>query len=292
MEWRYADAGELAADLARCARGDEPRGAGPPAWQRALVHLRARPLPLAAAVVIVALAGLLVLGGKAAGADPLAAARALRSAKQFPQALAGYRGLLATRPEDAALWAEYARACHAAAEVGAGIEAVDRAIALAGAIPPLRNTKAALLDLGGRRAEAQELLRTLVAEHPDRSDYRFNLAHSLDSAGRVAEAAAGYREVLARDPGHQRARISLAWLHATAAGEAAALRDPELAVQLACEVLQADEGRDEALVSTIVLIAQKTGRPDAIADALAHAADASEDPARAGLLRRLAHSLR
>ncbi len=291
-DWRYADAGALAADLQRIQRGERVHGAGPRAWRRAWHALDKRPLAIAAGSLAVALPLLLLAGRSSAGADPLADARALRAARQFPQALAAYRALLGTRPEDASLWSEYSHACYEAAAPEPGLAAIDEAIRLAGPRPALRNTRAALLDLAARPAEAQQLLRALIAEHPTRADFQFNLAHSLDRSGQVPAAAEAYRATLAADPAHQRARISLAWLHATAKGDAAHLRDPAAAIQLACEVLAADQGRDPALLNTVVLIAQETGKPPAIPAALERAAAACSDPARAATLRRFAQSLR
>jgi tetratricopeptide (TPR) repeat protein len=289
-DWRYPDAGALAADLARHLAGEPVRGAGPGPVVRGLVRLARPRALLATATLVLSVAAVVLLQSRAPLPDPLAQARALRAARDYPAALAAFAAEFARDPRDAALALEYSRLCYDAGALERGLEVVDRAIAVHGATAPFEHLRAVLLDRGRRHDEAQQILRRLVAAHPAQTTYRFNLAHSLDSSQQVAEAAAEYRAILAQDAGHLRAKISLAWLHATAAGPAAALRDPARAVQLACEVLETDCGRDQDLVGTVLLIAKETGRGAAIADALEVAA--GRNAPQAERLRGLARTLR
>jgi len=172
----------------------------------------------------------------------------------------------------------------------AALEASRRALELAGELEPaLANTLATSLDRGGRHAEAQAIFRRLATEHPERTDYAFNLAFSLDSEARVREAAPLYEQVLERDPGHVQATVCLAWLCATT--EVEELRDEARAEALVLEALELDRGASPQLVQGAEQVARATGRVERIAELLGRLADEGEVDERSVRLSRVHRSL-
>jgi hypothetical protein len=108
----------------------------------------------------------------------------------------------------------------------------------------------------------------------------------------VREASEVYADVLRRHPDHHVARVTLAWLHATAKGEFADLHDPQRAQTLALDALRGDRGRTEGVLLTVQAIARTLQGADRFVPLLEElAAEATNDAAR-GRLLAIARSLR
>ena len=151
-------------------------------------------------------------------------ARVLSYSKNYDEALAEYRKVLAARPGDTALRAEYGQVLGWA---GRRQEAVAALSALpAEALPPAAAVLLADLRLGEEKfAEATELYRRALAAEPDDLPTRFKLARVLSFQKRHDEALAEFDRILSAAPDdvqvrrHRAQVLGWAGRHAEAAAE-------------------------------------------------------------------------
>ena len=228
---------------------------------------------------------------EAAARDLAAAAAALPSSRRVAEELATvYRRTqqlaaadrellraIALEPERAALWVSLAQVRLQGEDLDAGLEAAREAVRLAGEDDPEAGTAlAGLLDAKGDREAAREILRRVIARNPRHATSLTRLAISLDTDHRVAEAAAAYLAVIEVDPGNAFALACLANLHAGAdrgkcrgcdAAYAAhpELIDPALAESYLVRAVAADAGKSATLVNTLLQVALKLERREAVA---------------------------
>ncbi len=101
-----------------------------------------------------------------AGEEPLPQleerARRHLAQRQYPEALAGFRALVARRPEDARLWNNLGAALLISGDPGAACPALERAAALAPGAADLAFNLAQALAAAGRREEARRRLDQLL----------------------------------------------------------------------------------------------------------------------------------
>ncbi len=200
-------------------------------------------------------------------------------------------------PDDPRARLDLARAHLAAGDVEAGLAVTSRAVLDLGIRGrEIENAFGASLDAAGRRTEAREIFRRIVAEHPDHVPSRFNLARSLDADHRLEEALAEYNRVLEIHADHAETLAVLAWLHAGACSDPSCRKphfpDADRAEDLAVRALLADRGRRSGITRTVVEVALRTGRTIRLREAVADLLASSLPPDVELDLRRSAERLR
>ncbi len=159
--------------------------------------------------------------------------------------------------------------------------------------PPTRLPK--LLERAADHAELRAILRERLSAHPEDDDTRFALAVSLDGDHQLGEAADEYAALVGRAPDHAWALTYLAYLQLGALGErcprcveayraAPAVPDAGQGARNLVRAVEADAGRDEDLLRTIVTITLDKGLREPVAAALRRLLETRERSARTARL--------
>jgi tetratricopeptide (TPR) repeat protein len=197
----------------------------------------------------------------------VAAARALARAN-LDAAEASYRAAVAARPGDVTLRVDLARLLR---ERGKLPETTAEWRAVVGAMPGVADYRAqlafALADEAlamttpdaRKLTEAEQILRSVLAEAPELPAAHVNLGNVLERAGRPEEAEAEYREALRLNPGHDVARLNLAALR-TSRG------DRDEAERLYREAIRSDPQAAEAHGRLAAILDKRQQTDEAIAE--------------------------
>ena len=183
-------------------------------------------------------------------------------AARYDDAIGEYRASLGLNPSSATTRYNLGFALSARGRRDEAIAEFEQAIRIDPEYAQAHNNLGALLQLAGRGAEAEQHYRRAIALRPDNVDAHVNLAQLLSAQERAAEAAGQYRAALALRPAHPQALAGLAWVLATAADPA--LRNPDMAVELAERASAADPGNLSAIDALAAAYASADRFEDAV----------------------------
>ena len=166
-------------------------------------------------------------------ADALKTALELLRRGQLDRAVAVYRRILETVPEDVDALHFLGLALFQKGQADEAIALVTRAVQLAPTYVDAQNNLGNMLMERGRTEQAEALYRQILTAHPERPDARVNLGALLARRDEPAAAETEFRRVLATHPQNVEALVNLGMLlqHTDRRTDALALFERVLALR-------------------------------------------------------------
>ena len=216
-------------------------------------------------------------GSSVSRADALKAALDLLRRGQVDKAVAVYRRILETVPDDVDALHFLGLALFQKGQPDEAIALVTRAVGLAPSYVDAQNNLGNMLMERGHADRAEALYRQILIAHPERPDARVNLGALLARRGETAAAEAEFRRVLAAQPQNSEVLVNLGLLLQNTDRRADALALFEQALAL--------RPRDVASLRRVGTLLQSLGRTDDAAAIFARwLAVEPDDPAAQHLL--------
>ncbi len=150
-------------------------------------------------------------------------------AGRLAQAEAGYRQIIAAKPDFAPAYANLGVALLAQGAPAEAVTALRKAIHLKSDYAEARYNLGTALDTLGRLDEAAAAYRAAIAANPRLTEAHSNLGNALSAQGRLDEAIACFRQALALEPG----RAGLHYNLGNALNDRGALEDAAAAYRAA-----------------------------------------------------------
>ncbi|MCE2514460.1 MAG: tetratricopeptide repeat protein [Acidobacteria bacterium] len=179
----------------------------------------------------------------------LARADTLLAHGRIPEAIAGYRELIATAPDHAAGHNKLGYALLQIGRTGEAVTLLRRGVRLQPEDAEAHNNLGLALMQAGSPREALASIGQALTLRPDYAGAHYNMAHALTATGRQAEAVVAFREALRARPDWPTALGALAWLHATSGDPD--VRSPEAAVELAMQAAELSQRQDVAVLDAL-----------------------------------------
>ena len=179
----------------------------------------------------------------------LARADTLLAHGRIPEAIAGYRELIATAPDHAAGHNKLGYALLQIGRTGEAVTLLRRGVRLQPDDAEAHNNLGLALMQAGSPREAVASMEQALTLDPDNAGAHYNLAHARTAMGDQPAAVAAFREALRVRPDWPTALGALAWLHATSGNPD--VRDPGAALDLATRATELSERRDVAVLDAL-----------------------------------------
>ena len=179
----------------------------------------------------------------------LARADTLLAHGRIPEAIAGYRELLATAPDHAAGHNKLGYALLQIGRTGEAVTLLRRGVRLQPDDAEAHNNLGLALMQAGSPREAVAAMEQALTLDPDNAGAHYNLAHARTATGDQPGAVAAFREALRVRPDWPTALGALAWLHATSGDPE--VRDPGAALDLAARAAELSERQDVAVLDAL-----------------------------------------